>query len=124
MGDGDAVRGRLAGAEDDLGVALRDGAEVVDLGEWQLLDQPPQLVQPHAAASTAASSRYAAKIASASCIDSIWNSRSRSSAAPGTPFVYQPKCLRNSSAVRREAPLSRSATPAHSRATRHRSAPG
>src|SRR5689334_24813211 len=55
-------------------------------------------------------------------MDSIWNSRSRRLPAPGTPFVYQPKCLRNSSAVLRVSPWSARARRACSSATANRSA--
>src|SRR5258708_5013207 len=49
-------------------------------------------------------------------------SRWRSSDAPGSPFVYQPKCFRNSRAVFRVSPCSRSARRACSSAVLKRSA--
>src|SRR6267154_1889791 len=48
--------------------------------------------------------------------------RCRSSEAPGRPFVYQPKCFRNSRAVFRVSACSRSARRACSSAVLKRSA--
>src|SRR5216110_3162210 len=114
--------GRFLLAQDHLLVPLGEGSEVIDGGERQALDETGQIVELHAACSTALPARWAAKIVSASRIDSIWNSRSRRPPAPGTPFVYQPKCLRNSSAVLRVSPWSASARRACSSATAKRSA--
>ena len=121
---------RLALAEDHLGLALAERAVVVDAGEVEIFER--QVAQPlergagrqttgrdlgeqglelrgfHATWATG--SRYSRKIDSASATDSIWKSRWRSSLAPCSPFVYQPRCLRNSITVLRVSPWSRSAS--------------
>src|SRR5207249_179808 len=68
--DRDCLLRRLPLTQDHLLVPLSHGPEVIDGREGEALDETPQVLERHAAC--------AAKIASASCMDSIRNSRSLS----------------------------------------------
>src|SRR3989442_3898302 len=112
--DRHALADGFARTENHLLMPLGEGPEVIDRRERQALDV-------HAATDLADPYRYSLKMTSASSIDWMAKRRWRSSDAPGNPFVYQPRFLRNSMAVVRESPWNRSAYRACSSAVLERS---
>src|SRR3989449_2291017 len=57
LGDPDHLLRRLSLTQNHLLVPLREGPEVIDRGEGEALEQLPQVVQLHAARSTAVAAR-------------------------------------------------------------------
>ncbi len=55
--DGDRLLRRLALTQNHLRMPLRRGAEVIDGGEREALDEAPQVLELHAACSTALPAR-------------------------------------------------------------------